>query len=518
MARINTNVPSVIAQANFGRTQKELGIRLERLSTGLRINRGSDDPAGLIISERLRSTIQGVDQGIKNSDRANTVIATTEASLNEVNQLLNSIRSLIVESANLTSRDERDANQLQIDSAIDSITRISNTASFGSLKLLNGSLDYKLSGIATSAVAQARINNASFLNQANLQVDVDVLNSAQIGALYYRGVVGQPGEIVSSMNLEVRGPRGVEVLSITSGTSLTNVVASVNNITGITGVRARLINPSDQNSGMVFETVDYGSDAFVSVRRQGGPTNPADNSWGAYALANNAPPPTAAPFAWAAMLSAGTLVSAENDIGRDVQALVNGNLARGEGLKITVNSGPLGGEIILTSDFATRPTATPSTFYVTGGGAAFQIGPEVNAQQQVSIGIPSMAASSLGGTLINGSLTYLSSLKSGQLNDIEMSHKRGDFSASSLILDSAIDQVSVLRGRLGAFSRNVLDTNSRALQAAFENLTASESVIRDADFAQETAKLSRAQILSSAGTSTLGIANQQSQQVLQLLG
>lgn len=512
MARINTNVSSVIAQANFARTQKELGLRLERLSTGLRINRGSDDPAGLIISERLRSSIQGVDQGIKNSERANTVISTTEASLNEVNQLLNSIRSLIVESANLTSRDERDANQLQIDSAVDSITRISNTASFGSLKLLNGSLDYKLSGIATSAVAQARITNASFLNQSNLQVDIDVLNSAQVGALYYRGVTSQPGVIVSSMNLEVRGPKGVEVLSITSGTNLSSVVASVNNITGITGVRARLVNSSTSTSGMVFESADYGSEAFVSVKRQGGPSTPSANSWTTYSFANAATPYVGTPFSWAGMSAA------TSDTGRDVQALVNGNLARGDGLKITVNSGPLGGDIILTSAFATRPSATPTTFHITSGGAAFQIGPEVNAQQQVSIGIPSLAASSLGGTLINGSLEYLSSLKSGQGNDIESSFRRGDFSSSSQILDSSIDQVSVLRGRLGAFSRNVLDTNVRALQAAFENLTASDSVIRDADFAQETAKLSRAQILSSAGTSALGIANQQSQQVLQLLG
>jgi flagellin len=100
MSRINTNVPSLVARANLHRSGQELDIRLNRLSTGLRINRGADDPAGLIVSERLRSDLKGAEQGIKNSDRASSVIATTEGSLAEVGDLLNSIRALIVEAAN----------------------------------------------------------------------------------------------------------------------------------------------------------------------------------------------------------------------------------------------------------------------------------------------------------------------------------------------------------------------------------------------------------------------------------
>lgn len=518
MARINTNVPSVIAQANFARTQKDLQIRLERLSTGLRINRGKDDPAGLIVSERLRTSIQGVDQGIKNSERANAVIATAEASLGEVNDLLNSLKSLIVESANLTSQEERDANQLQIDSAIDSITRISNTASFGSLKLLNGSLDYKLSGIRTSAVAQAKIANASFLNATNLQVDIDVIGSAQVGALYFRGEPVATGSVQSAMSIEVRGPKGVEVLSLGSGVALSQVVKSVNNIANLTGVRARLVNPASHLSGMVFESTEFGTESFVSIKRQGGPSNPSFDSWKTYQVAGNAAPPAAvSPFPWGALIGS-TLTAANEDAGKDVQALVNGNLANGRGLSVIVSSGPFGGEFTLTSDYATDPTAAVTTFYVTGGGAQFQLGPDVNALQQANLGVPSVAASSLGGTLINGSLQFLSSLKSGQVNDVNKSYARRDFTAASDILNEAIDEVSVLRGRLGAFNKNVLDTNVRSLQSAFENLTASDSQIRDADFAVESSKLTRAQILSSAGTSTLALANQQSQQVLQLLG
>ncbi|MEO0630100.1 MAG: flagellin, partial [Planctomycetota bacterium] len=139
MGRINTNVPSLLAQSNLNQVNNDLETRLERLSTGIRLNRGKDDPAGLIISERIRSDIEGINQGIDNAQRASSVIATTEAALAEVGDLLNSIRALIVESANTggNSAEEREANQLQIDSAIESITRIANTATFGGLRLLD---------------------------------------------------------------------------------------------------------------------------------------------------------------------------------------------------------------------------------------------------------------------------------------------------------------------------------------------------------------------------------------------
>ena len=126
----------------------------------------------------------------------------------------------------------------------------------------------------------------------------------------------------------------------------------------------------------------------------------------------------------------------------------------------------------------------------------------------------SVAASRLGGTLIGTEVAFLSSIKSGGANDL----RSRNFESASRILDTALDEVSVIRGRLGAFEKNTLQTNVRSLQNAVENLTASVSRIRDADFAKETSALTRAQILSSAGTSTLALANQQSQQVLQLLG
>jgi len=516
MSRINTNIASVVAQSNLNRSSKELNLRLERLSTGLRINRGRDDPAGLIISERIRSDVQGVDQGIKNAERASSVISTTESSLAEINDLLNSIRGLTIEAANTgaNSAAERAANQLQIDSAIESITRISNTTSFGGLKLLNGSLDYTLSGLSTGQITTARINNASFVNQTSLQVDVDVVASAQTAALFYNGSTTPTGVLLSAMTLEIAGPDGVQVITLASGRPLAQVVQAVNNLTALTGVEASLINGS-ANSGMVFQSAEYGSDAFVSVRRIGGPTS--GDSFDVYKFANN-DPVVNTPFGWAALITANTLVTGERDNGQNVSALVNGNLANGKGLRISVNSPSLGIELLLDESFAIDPSSSASTFYVTGGGALFQLGPNVNAQQQAQIGLPSVAASRLGATLVGGAIQYLSSLKTGQGNSIEENVTVSDFTTAEAVLASAIDEITMLRGRLGAFERNVLSTNVRSLQAQFENLTASGSQIRDADFAAETSALTRAQILSSAGTSTLTLANQQSQQVLQLLG
>lgn len=517
MARINTNVSSVIAQQNLARANTDLGLRLERLSTGLRINRGKDDPAGMIISQRISTDLAGVEQGIKNGDRASSVIATTEAALDEVSNLLNSIKALMVESANTgaNSAQEREANQLQIDSAIDSITRISNTATFGGLKLLDGSLDYVTSGIDKTEITKAQINGASLVGRSSLQVEVDVVASAQQGRLYINGDnpgAATDGVLLSATTLQIRGTRGVQELTFSSGTPLSAVVHSVNQITAHTGIKAALVNPADHLSGMYFYSDGYGANEFVSVERVGGP-GPAADSVSLLRHPAGAPYPGlgAAPD-WA------SLVTANRDDGQDVQALINGTLATGRGLGVSINTPSLALELILDESFARSPAGPTSTFDITGGGSLFQLGPDIIPQQQANIGVQSVAASRLGGTLINGSLQFLSSLKKGQGNSIEENVQAGDFTNAQDILDTAIDEIAVLRGRLGAFERNVLETNKRSLQAAFENLTASKSAIVDADFASETSALTRAQILNSSSTSILALANQQAQSVLQLLG
>jgi flagellin len=163
-------------------------------------------------------------------------------------------------------------------------------------------------------------------------------------------------------------------------------------------------------------------------------------------------------------------------------------------------------EMMIAESFGIGSTS----FAVTSGGSKFQLGPAVNSNQQVNIGIRSIAASSLGNA-IDG---YLSQVADGG----DYSLTSGSAHQASNIVREAIRQVAVLRGRLGAFERNVMQTNINSLQITLENVTASESQIRDADFAYETSQLTRAQILTQAGTSVLGIANQTPQTVLALLG
>jgi len=491
MARINTNIASLISRSNLNRTSNDLTTRLQRLSTGLRINRGADDPAGLIVSERLRSELRGIDQAVDNSERASSVIATTEGYLAEVADLLNSIKALIVEAANTggLSQDEIDANQLQIDSALESITRISNTASFAGLQLLNGSMEYVTSGVATSAISGVNIFGARFGSNSTVPVQVEVISSAQTAQLFLSGnTTGAAGALLSSVTLEVSGNFGVQTLTFVSGATMANVVSAINTLKDSTGVSASLVSATDQTSGVVFNSVSFGTNQFVSVKKIG-------EGGDFFAVADQ---------------QNGNIT--QRDTGRDVSALINGALATGKGLDIALNTPSLSLEMTLTDDYATV-TGVQKSFNITGGGVNFQLGPNINSTQQVGFGLQSVAASRLGGTTLDDTRYFLDSIKSGQPNSITS----GEAENAAKVLESAITDVSVLRGRLGALERNTIQTNIRSLQVGFENITASESKIRDADFAEETAALSRAQILSQAGTSVLATANVSSQNVLSLL-
>jgi flagellin len=146
-------------------------------------------------------------------------------------------------------------------------------------------------------------------------------------------------------------------------------------------------------------------------------------------------------------------------------------------------------------------------FEIIGGGALFQLGPDVVSNQQVRIGINSLNTARLGGS--SGKLYQLQSGGTATLAE--------DPNVAASIVEEAINDVTTLRGRLGAFQRTLLETNKNALNDTLVNLTDAESQIRDADFASETAALTRAQILVQSGTTVLSIANQNPQNVLALL-
>lgn len=476
MARINTNVGALLANTNLKRSQAALGQSLERLSSGLKINSGGDDPAGLIASESLRSEMQGITQAIDNSTRATNVITTAEGALNEVSSLLTSIKGLVVQSANAggLSADEIAANQLQVDSAIASITRISNSTSFAGLKLLDGSLGYITSGVSTSALHDLNIQGANLGTAPNLPVVVNVVTSARTASLVYAA-----SSVTHSVTLKISGREGVQTLSFVSGTRASAISFAVNKVADSTGVTATLNSATNLSSGVTFTTVGYGSKEYVSVEVLGDAAN-FQTQTQAGAIQNRA-------------------------IGRDAIASINGAQAIGDGLDLSVNTVSLNLSLTLDQAFGLGTRS----FTITGGGANFQLGPQVQSNQQVSLAISSVAAAQLGVAQYG----YLSDMTTGG----KASLVTGNAATASKIIEAAIAQVSIQRGRLGAFEKNTLQTNINSLQVALENVTSSESNIRDTDFAAETSNLTRAQVLNQAGTSILATANSTPQSVLSLL-
>ncbi|MDX2198290.1 MAG: flagellin [Phycisphaerae bacterium] len=471
MARINSNVGAVIAQRQLGGSYRSLNNTLSKLSTGLRINRGKDDPAGLIISERLRAEIGAVNQAIRNTQRASNIIATTEGALDEVANLLRDIQGLVIEAANegALSEEEIAANQLQIDSAIESITRISNSTTFGGKQLLNGSLDYITSGVTTSQLASVQIRGAQFGTRTSIPVEIDVTQSALPARLTYP--LSNTG--AGTVTIEVQGNDGVTTLSFASNTPVSTVVEAINSVSDSTGVRA-----TQSGAAFYVESVGLGSRQFVSIKAL----------TGNFVVEDTGGNPSV------------------RQVGRDARATLNGALTTGDGNRLTLKTSTLDIEVRLDDNFGTGTT----TFDITDGGALFQVGPQVNTNLQVGLGVQSVAASRLG----NAEVGFLSQIQTGQ----SFSLSSGNFLDAQKVLEDAIKQVAVMRGRLGAFEKNSLDTNVSQLSITMENLTSSESAIRDADFAAETSQLARNQVLVSSGTTVLGIANQTPASVLQLLG
>jgi len=473
MARINTNIGAVVAQRHLAQSHKSLNTTIQRLASGLRITRGADDPAGLICSERLRSEISAVNQAIANTKRASNIIATTEGALDEVARLLNDIQDLIVEAANegAMSEDEIKANQLQVDSAINSITRIANSTTFAGRQLLNGSLSYITSGVDNSVITALDIQGVQFGTKDYIPVNIDVMTSAQPARLYFTGA-----SVTSSVTIELQGNTGVTTVPFTSGTTAADMVEAINLVSDATGIVAS----ADPAGGFVLQSQYLGSRQFVSVQVLPGS--------GSFDVVNE------------------DGYVAQRDTGRDAVATVNGALSFGDGNKLTLKTATLDMQVALDQTFGTGTTS----FAITDGGALFQVGPEVNSNLQVNIGVQSVAASRLG----NAEIGFLSQIQSGG----PYSLVARECQQAQKIVTEALRQVSVLRGRLGAFEKNTLDTNVNQLGITMENLMAAESSIRDADFAYETSQLARDQILVSAGTSVLALAQQTPQSVLRLLG
>ncbi|MFN0017551.1 MAG: flagellin [Pirellulaceae bacterium] len=563
MSRINTNVSSLIAQTNLNRSNTQLQTALSRLSTGLRINSGEDDPAGLIASENLRRDITAANKAISNSERANQLIATADSALAQISGLLNDIRGLTTEAANsgALSTEQIAANQLQVDASLDAIDRIAAVTTFQGRKILDGSLDFTTSGSnpsitnlqinsaslgtagvvpvavdITSAATQASLNVAALRSKGaftlggqtftltaavageafnNVRVDVtssagatnvtyaagvltldlDIANAAitaaqitaafaangtftatSAGAGTINGVTTPPlttgvttANTVQDITFQLSGVDGAQVFSFRSGATAAQIASAINLVSDSTGVSAVAAA-----GALTFTSTGYGADSKVRAEII------SENALGTFA----------------ANLS-GTAAS-----GVDIAATINGFTASGKGNTISLNNSALNLDVTVAAG-----STTDLAFNITGGGALFQIGPNVNSGGQSRIGVKAVNTGKLGG--FSGRLYEL---KSGNAKDLD-----SDPSSAAKVVDQAISSVTGQRGRFGAFQHATLDTNVASLKDTIANLSEAESSIRDADFAKESAALTRAQILVQSGTAVLQIANQNPQQVLALL-
>jgi flagellin-like hook-associated protein FlgL len=238
---------------------------------------------------------------------------------------------------------------------------------------------------------------------------------------------------------------------------------------------AKLLFGSDATDYyLTFKSLYYGSDQFVDVQATG--LNGGTTLFKLYDRDGNI---------------------AEKVYGRDVDATINGIAAVGKGLAVSINTATISMDFTM-SEAAATTDGYSTNFVITGGGATFQIGPNVVSNQQINLGIQSVNTTKLGGA--SGKLYELAS---GQDADLST-----DPNKAARIVDEALLAITLMRGRLGTLQKATFESNITVLQDTLEAITEAESQIRDADFAEETAALTRAQILVQSNISTLGIANQ----------
>lgn len=484
----------MLAQRVLANQNRGLTTSLERLSTGFRINRGADDPAGLIASETLRSEKTAINSAMQNAQRAEQVVNVAEGGLQEVNNLLLELQSLIGDSANDAglSVEEKEANQLQIDSILQTIDRVANSTSFNGQKLLNGNFEYTTGSIG-AGIDDIEINAAKLSDNGDpmdIQINVTAAAETALVGLSTGKIASGSATNEGSITLEVTGSRGSQQFSFASGTATSNIVTAINSFKEATGVSA-----SESGTVATLSSTDYGSNEFVRVKVLEG--------------SGDANGDVAFEFDAAGDPVAGSVDTDVKTDGVDATLLINGQQATTNGLTARVATDGFDVNVDIDGASALNTNTSTSSFQITGGGADFSISPRVSLAGRASIGIGSVSTGNLGG---NDGL--LSALKSGGESNVV----NGNLTKAQNIVDSAVKKVSGMRGRLGAFQKNTLGATINSLGIAVENTAAAESQIRETDFAEETATLTRQQIMSQAATQALSIANAQPQAVLALLG
>jgi flagellin len=467
MISVNNNLASMVASRTYGAAQSRLTKSLERLSTGIKINHGADDPVGLIAGNSFIAERKATEQALENTQRAGNMVSTAEGALGEVGSLLSELQSAISQVANSGSltTEERDAAQLQVDNILGEITHVASNTSFKGKKLLDGSLAYRTTGVTATAITNVSVNSAKVPAGGTRAVNINVVTAATRAQTNYTGGTLAVG---NNVTLELTGNTGTSQVSFAAGTTIAQMATSINGLTSETGVQATV-----NGANLEIASADFGSQQTASVKVLSG-------------------------------TYANTLVGAT---GTDAVVRVNGNLAGANGTNVNYRDGNTDVAFTLTATSNVAGQAT--TFNVTGGGADFNFGSKVNDANRYSLGINSIAPTSLG----NSTVGLLSSLKSGEANSLTTVN----LAAAQKIADTAIKQVASMQGRLGMFGKYAVESSTNALQNQLENLAEAESAIMDTDYAMETAEYTRAQVLQQASQSAFASAQQLPQQALAFL-
>ena len=496
MARINTNPTALLAVADLHRNNRDMQLSIERLSSGLRIRNAGDDPGGLMISEQLKNEYEGLNKAIQNTEEAINFLGTTEAALDEVHSLLNVIQSNVVNLSNrgALTADEIQAAQLQIDSAISSINRIANATEFAGVNLLNGNMAITAKNLGAD-INGVQAYRSEFPNGEFTEVRYNITQPAQSARVTSK--IQNPAQ---GATVRLLGPEGSFTISVApqaTPEALAQAIAgAVNGSTDSTGITAQWNDANLASDGVTVLNTDptlvnfvsegKGSDYFVDVNFM---TDSVIQT-GVYDF------------------TAGSNMA--RDTGEDIGGTLNGNPFVGSGNHGLLSSS----EFDLDIAFADGVAAGASgQFQLYPTGAVVQIGNRISTSQTLFLGIPSVDASSLGVMEVGGSMVNLQELSTGGGYSAENSDGR----VAAEVIEQALLEVALIRGRLGALQANTMESNLESLQVARENVAKSGSAIRDADFAEETANLTRAEILVNAGISVLSTANSIPRSVLQLL-
>ena len=570
--RINHNIAALNTLRNLEKSDRALSGSLERLSSGLKVNRAADGPAALVISEQMRGQIASVNQAIQNSESSISMVQTAEASLDEVNRILTSMRQLAVHAANEGANDENmlAADQAEIDNAMDTIDRIARTSQFGTRTLLDGSngangvaVGEGLEFVAASAYTKSSPVDGYPIDitQASTRAEKAGSRPIQLGDF---DVNPQSGLVE---NFEIRiteSGRNVVFSAQNSadGDAINNVLENLEKNPGRFNPQKAITDIQDMIAqSLQNKAVDAGMNVDVFIER--------DPQTGQGVLKVQHKEFGSEPTFFVSSTVPGILSNEAHKFeeavrGHDVEGSINGKIGLGDGeilmgaenteveglamrfagirqirqkLPKMIPSGP--GLVPnpnvreISQMLPPMPGAKPiskeeegdSAVYVwevpsdvsgnqegfvhlTQNSLSFQVGPTQGQQVKLSL------IDSKSERLANGKKNS-SNFRS--LREIDVTSAQGAQDSMGMI-DSAISEVSSMRATLGAFQKNTLQSNTNSLRIARENLSSAESSLRDADMAEEMSGLTRNQIMLSAGVAMLAQANQTPQSVLTLLG